>query len=50
MVVSGDGDDFEDNLEEELGIKSEDMVGFKKFLQTVENMELEINNLVTYIS
>ena len=35
MVVEGDSDTFEDNLEEILGISQDDIPAFKAFLQQV---------------
>jgi hypothetical protein len=50
LSVNGTSDSFLGELERVLGISSEDIVGFKKFLQGVENMALKIDNLQTYIS
>jgi hypothetical protein len=33
-----------------LGITEADLLSFKTFLQKVENMNLKIDNLITYIS
>lgn len=50
MVVNGTNESFLQNLEEKLNIIPDNLPSFKNFLQTVENMNLKISNLITYIS
>jgi indole-3-glycerol phosphate synthase len=50
MVVNGTNDSYLDELNSVLGINSDDIVSFKVFLQSVENMNLKIDGLKTYIS
>lgn len=50
MVVEGDSSNFENELERVLGISSADVSTFKAFLQSVENMQLTIDGIKTFIS
>ena len=50
MVVEGDSSTFEDNMEEILGISADDTPAFKAFLQQVEDMDLTIEGVKTFIS
>lgn len=50
MVVNGTNDSYLTQLQKVLGITPDDVAGFKAFLQSVENMELKISGLKTYIS
>lgn len=50
MVVNGTNADYLQQLQDTLGINPDDVAGFKTFLQGVENMELRISGLKTYIS
>jgi hypothetical protein len=50
MVVNGTNDSYLDQLQAVLAINPDDVAGFKTFLQGVENMELKITGLKTFIS
>jgi len=50
MIVEGTTDNFEAEMERIIGIKQDDIPTFKKFLQTVEDMEMTIEGVRTYIS
>lgn len=50
MVVNGDTDDYLDQLQNVLGIGSDNLTSFKYFLQDVEDMQLTIDGIKTYIS
>lgn len=50
MIVNGTNDSYLTELQNVLGINPDDIAGFKQFLQGVENMNLKISHLKTYIS
>jgi len=50
MIVEGTTDNFEAEMERIIGINQDDIPTFKKFLQTVEDMEMTIEGVRTYIS
>lgn len=50
MVVRGDSETFIDQLREQIGLEQNNSVRVKTFIQKVESMNLEMSNLITYIS
>jgi hypothetical protein len=50
MIVNGTNDDYLDRLLGILGIGPENLTSFKYFLQDVEDMQITIDGIRTYIS
>jgi predicted transcriptional regulator len=50
MVVEGDSSNFKEELQRVLGISPTDISAFKTFLQSVEDMDLSILGIKTFIS